>query len=255
MNNISCVIIAKNAAGSLPKTLDSLADFSEVVVYDNGSTDATKEIARQYANVKLVCGEFYGFGETKNHAASFASHDWILSLDADEVVTPELLGAIASAELQPEKVYRLVRVNYYRDHEIRYCWKQEHLTRLYHRGETNFNDYKVHEFVLDDGFDVVVLDGILKHYPYANLSDFLQKADRYSTLFAQERCGKKQSSPVKAVISAWFSFLKKYLFKLGFLDGYPGLVISVSHMVTNFYKYLKLYEANKDRADLRKPEV
>lgn len=137
------------------------------------------------------------------------------------MVTPELLSAIASVELQPENVYRLVRVNYYRDHEIRYCWKQERLTRLYHRGKTNFNDYKVHEFVLDDGFDVVVLDGILKHYPYANLSDFLQKADRYSTLFAQERCGKKQSSPVKAVISAWFSFLKKSYLSWGSLMAIP----------------------------------
>ena len=250
MKNISCVIIAKNAAGSLPKTLDSLAGFCEVVVYDNGSTDATKEVARKYENVKLVCGEFLGFGETKNHAASFASNDWILSLDADEVITPELLAAILSLELNPEKIYRLIRVNFYRNREIRYCWKQEHLTRLYHRGKTGFNDYKVHEFVLDDGFDVVVLEGILQHYPYTNLGDFLQKADRYSTLFAQERCGKKSSSITKAVLSAWFSFLKKYLFKLGFLDGYPGLVISVSHMVTNFYKYLKLYEANKDRAEL-----
>ncbi len=255
MKNISCVIIAKNAAGSLPKTLDSLADFSEVVVYDNGSADATQALASQYPNVKLVCGEFLGFGETKNHAASFASNDWILSLDADEVVTPELLAAISSLELQPERVYRLVRVNYYRNHEIRYCWKQEHITRLYNRSRTGFNDYKVHEFVLDDGFDVVVMDGILKHYPYTNLSDFLQKADRYSTLFAQERRGKKSSSPAKAVLSAWFSFLKKYLFKLGFLDGYPGLVISVSHMMTNFYKYLKLYEANKDRSESRKSEV
>ncbi|MDQ1243827.1 MAG: hypothetical protein QG565_167, partial [Campylobacterota bacterium] len=99
INNISCVIIVKNGASTIDATLASLTSFQDVLLYDNGSTDATLEIAKKYSNVTLFQGEFLGFGETKNLACSFAKNDWVLSLDADEVLSDEFIKNLTSIEL------------------------------------------------------------------------------------------------------------------------------------------------------------
>jgi len=249
IEHISCVIIVKNGELTIANTLKSLAQFSQVVVYDNGSTDNTMSIAKTYANVKLVTGTFLGFGDTKNVAASFAEQDWILSLDADETLSTEFVEALHNVQLLDRHAYQIVRSNFYKSQEIKYCWKKEHITRLYNRNDTAFNDNKVHEFVITDQLTVKTLDGIVNHYPYLNISDFIEKSERYSTLFAQENVGKKKSSPLKAFLNATFTFIKKYIVKGGFLDGYPGLIISFAHMNTNFFKYMKLYEANKEQQE------
>jgi len=246
IKHISCVIIVKDAGHTIKSTLNSLSSFTEVILYDNGSSDDTLKIAADFANVKLVQGGFSGFGETKNKAAEYASNDWILSLDADETLNHEFIESLASLSLDTACAYQILRTNFYRQQEIKYCWKKERITRLYHRSSTGFNDNKVHEFVLTDNLQVSLLSGLVNHYPYQNLSDFMLKADRYSTLFAREKVGIKKSSPGKAVLNACFSFIKTYVIKAGFLDGYPGLIIAFSHMTTNFFKYMKLYEANID---------
>lgn len=246
IKHISCVIIVKNGELTLANTLKSLTKFSQVVVYDNGSTDNTVAIAEIYPNVKLVTGAFLGFGDTKNAAASFADQDWILSLDADETLSTEFVDALEKTQLHDRHAYQIVRCNFYKSQEIKYCWKKEHITRLYNRNDTAFNANKVHEFVITDQLTVKQLSGIVNHYPYLNISDFIEKSERYSTLFAQENVGRKKSSPLKAFLNATFTFIKKYLVKGGFLDGYPGLIISFAHMSTNFFKYMKLYEANKE---------
>ncbi|OUS32221.1 glycosyl transferase ['Osedax' symbiont bacterium Rs2_46_30_T18] len=246
IKHISCVIIVKDAGHTIKSTLNSLSSFTEVILYDNGSSDDTLKIAADFANVKLVQGGFSGFGETKNKAAEYASNDWILSLDADETLNHEFIESLSSLSLDTACAYQILRTNFYRQQEIKYCWKKERITRLYHRSSTGFNDNKVHEFVLTDNLQVSLLSGLVNHYPYQNLSDFMLKADRYSTLFAREKVGIKKSSPGKAVLNACFSFIKTYVIKAGFLDGYPGLIIAFSHMTTNFFKYMKLYEANID---------
>ena len=242
--NISCVIIVKNGAATLAPTLASLHTFKEVILYDNGSTDGSQDIALQFSNVTLVTGDFLGFGDTKNKAASYATNDWILSLDADEVLSKDFINNLKSIPLNEQHVYQIVRTNFYAQREIKYCWKKEKIVRLYSRNQTAFNQNKVHEFVISDHLKVQTLEGMVEHYPYQNISNFIQKSDHYSTLFAQENVGKKSSSPAKALLNALFVFLKKYIIKRGFLDGYPGLLITAAHVSTNFFKYLKLYEAN-----------
>jgi hypothetical protein len=106
-------------------------------------------------------------------------------------------------------------------------------------------DNSVHEYVIQKGYKNIILQGVISHYPYQNITDFITKLDRYSTIFAQENRNKKASSPTKAIFNGIYSFIKTYFFKKGFLDGYSGLVIAFSHMATNFYKYIKLYELNK----------
>lgn len=246
IKNISVVMIAKDAEATLSKVLDSLKEFGEVIVYSNNSTDNTDKIALKYPNVKLINGEFIGFGPTKNKAASMASNEWIFSLDADEVVTPEFIENLKILKLDEKKLYTILRTNYYKDTQIKHCWGDDVIVRLYNKKQTTFTDKKVHEKIIVDGFQITQIDGIVKHFPYATVSDFIVKLDRYSTIFAQDNVGKKSSSPLKAFLNGKFSFIKTYFFKRGFLDGYAGLVIAFSHMATNFYKYIKLYELNKE---------
>lgn len=247
LNLISVVMIVKNGAETIQSVLESLRDFHDVVIYDNGSTDETLNIVRTFTNVNLVEGTFEGFGPTKNKATSYAQNEWILSLDADEVVSSDMLENIKNLELSEENIYQIRRFNYYKKRRINHCgWGEERIVRFYNKNYSSFNDKMVHEKILVNDLNLKTIEGELKHYPYGSLSQFVQKADHYSTLFAQNNVGKKKSSPLKAYFNGFYSFIRTYIFKRGFLDGYVGLVIAFSHMVTNFYKYIKLYEANKE---------
>jgi glycosyltransferase involved in cell wall biosynthesis len=245
IENISCVIIVKDAVSTLKATLDSLVDFKDIVLYDNGSIDGTIEIAQKYKNVNLVVGKFLGFGPTKNLACSYAKNDWVFSLDADEVLSLEFIQNIKKLELHDENIYSILRENYYKSTQVKHCWGNDIIVRLFNKSKTRFTDEKVHEKVIDNGFKTIIIDGAVKHYPYNTVTDFILKLDRYSTIFAQDNVGKKNSSPSKAFFNALFSFFKTYVIKRGFLDGYAGLIIAFSHMATNFYKNIKLYELNK----------
>ncbi|WP_428357031.1 glycosyltransferase family 2 protein [Methyloprofundus sp.] len=245
IQNISCVIIAKNAATTLKNTLDSLNNFNDVVLYNNGSTDSTEDIALSYPNVNLVQGEFIGFGPSKNKAATYAKNDWVLSLDADEVLSSEFIGNLRQTTLDESCVYTILRENYYQSTNIKHCWGKDILARIYPKHKTAFTDKEVHESIKTEGFNTQAVNGTIKHYPYATISDFIIKLDRYSSLYAKDNIGKKSSSPLKAICNAHFAFFKTYVLKRGFLDGYPGLLIAFSHMATTFYKQLKLYEINK----------
>ena len=245
--NISAVVLAKNNGNTIRKTLESLVEFDDVVVYDNGSSDDTMTIAKNFSNVNLVEGEFNGFGWSKNKAASYAKNNWIIIIDSDEVIDIELLNILKSIQLDENTVYKLNFKAYYKDIQVKYCgWNNQKIKRLYNKKTTNYNDNDVHEDIITDGLSIEMLGGNVEHYSYHSISEFVIKADHYSTLFAKNNMGKKGSSPTKAFLNGMYSFIKTYFFKRGFLDGYVGLVISYSHMVTNFYKYLKLYELNKE---------
>ena len=247
IQNISVVIIVKNGGKTIEATLNALSKFSNVVIYDNGSTDNTLEIVSTYNNIDIVQGSFLGFGITKNKAATYAKNDWILSLDADEVVDENFLIGLENLSLNQTSVYQIFRKNFYRQKHIKHCWNNDKIVRLYHREQTSFNDKKVHESVLTNQLNTELLTGFVDHYPYGNISDFIKKLDIYSSEFALDNIGKKSSSPVKAILNSAFSFFKTYILKRGFLDGYAGLVIAFSHMATNFYKYIKLYELNQKK--------
>lgn len=247
MNRISAVMIVKNGAKTLEKALGSLRDFDDVVVLDNGSTDGSQEIARRYPNVQLHEGQFEGFGPTKNKAAALAKHEWVLIIDSDEAVEAALAQAMHTKTLDPSTIYVLNFKAFYKDYQVKHCgWNNQKIRRLYHRRHTQFTPSHVHENLIDTGMRLEELKGgSMLHYSYQGLSDFIVKVDRYSTLFAESNKGKKQANPMKAIVNGVYSFFRTYVIKRGFLDGYVGLVIAFSHMATNFYKYIKLYEANK----------
>ena len=245
LDDISVVIIVKDGGKTIKATLDALTQFSDVVVYDNGSVDDTLEIVKKFTNVNLVQGVFQGFGPTKNKATTYAKNDWVLILDSDEVADKNFISHLKNKSLNDESVYMVNMVSYYKDVRVKYSgWNNEKHVRLYNRSFTQYNNNYVHEDIETDGFDVVLLQGDIKHYSYQSIHDFIIKLDRYSTLFAEQNPN-KHSSPIKAILNAGFSFFKTYILKRGFLDGYVGLVIAFSHMATNFYKYIKLYELNQ----------
>ena len=245
--NISAVVLAKNNQKTIEKTLNALVEFDDVVVYDNGSTDDTIEIVKKFSNVNLIEGEFKGFGWTKNQAASFAKNDWILIIDSDEVIDKELLKELKEKILDNNCVYKLNFKAFYKDIQIKHCgWNNQKIKRLYNKSVTSYNSNDVHEDIITDNLKIEILRGNVEHYSYQTISEFVIKADRYSSLFAQNNVGKKSSSPAKAFFNGLYSFIKTYFFKQGFRDGYVGLIIAFSHMVTNFYKYIKLYELNNE---------
>ncbi len=248
---ISVVLIVKNGGTILGHCLDSLRSFEDVVVYNNGSTDDTVLIASKYPNVQLIDGEFTGFGPTKNAAAEYAVNDWILSLDADEVLNEAIVREITELAFESKTLYSLLRKNFYKATEIAHCWGSDEIVRIYNRKSTRYSDKQVHEHILTEGFSVKKLTNSFSHYPYPSISEFILKADRYSTLFATDNVGKKSSSPAKAFFNGLYSFFRTYFLKRGFLDGYAGLIIAFSHMATNFYKYIKLYELNLEQKSKR----
>lgn len=243
---ISVTILTKNSGRYLKEVLENLKDFKEVVIFDNGSTDNTFEIARSFPNVSLFQGLFIGFGATHNVASSLAKGDWILSIDSDEIVTQELAQEILNLRLDKTSVYSFPRHNEFNGKWIKWCgWYPDRQIRLYHRKMTCFSDVEVHEAVITKGLKEVKLKHPLRHYSYEKTADFLAKMQSYSDLFAKQYMGKKRSSPLKATMHALFAFLKSYLIKKGFLGGFEGFLISSYNAQTAFYKYLKLYEANK----------
>lgn len=248
---ISVAIIVKDGEKYMEQCLQSLAPFDEVLLLDTGSTDRTLEIARRFQNVRIEQREFAGFGPTKNLAAELASHNWVLSVDSDEVVTPELASEIQSLSLDDQTVYRFSRHSYYRGRFIKGCgWYPDKILRLYNKQRTGLNDNQVHESVMvKEGMSVVDLKGALKHYPYDSAGSLVTKLQFYSTLFAEQNKGKLQSSPWKAVSRGFAAFLKGYVIRKGFLDGYAGFHIAFSQGLATYLKYLKLYEANQGTPD------
>ena len=247
IKHISAIVLAKNNDNTIKKTLQSLVAFEDVVVYDNGSTDNTMNIVQEFKNVNLIEGEFKGFGWTKNRAVSFAKNDWVIIIDSDEVIDEILLNTLKTKKLDNNTVYQLNFKAFYKDIQVQYCgWNNQKIKRMYNKKITSYNMNDVHEDIISDSLNIELLNGNVEHYSYHTISQFIIKADHYSTLFAQNNLGKKSSSPSKAIFNGIYSFIKTYFFKRGFLDGYVGLIISFSHMVTNFYKYIKLYELNKE---------
>ncbi|MDE2234844.1 MAG: glycosyltransferase family 2 protein [Gammaproteobacteria bacterium] len=243
---MSAVLIVRDAAATLAATLESVRDFGEVLVYDNGSGDATLEVARRFANVRVCQGAFTGFGPTRNAAAALASHDWIFSLDADEIVEASLAASLAGLALdKPQQVYAVQRLNYLLGRRVRYGgWGSQWLTRLYNRQTHGFTDVAVHEKVeLKYGEQPVQLAGSLRHTAMRDAGDFLVKMHRYTMLKAGEST--RTYPPVIILLKSLWAFLRAYFLRLGLLDGWRGLLISVSEANGVFYKYMVIYSQRK----------
>ncbi|MEY4939601.1 MAG: hypothetical protein RIQ93_1336 [Verrucomicrobiota bacterium] len=247
---ISATVLTKNSERLLAAVLNSLSWCDEVVVLDTGSTDRTLGIAVTFENVSLrrLEGPFPGFGLAHRRAVEYAKHDWILSVDSDEVLTPQLIAEIRALQLNAATVYSIPFRNHFNRRAITTCgWSPDYHERLFNRRCTNFCPSEVHERVQTAQLSVVKLRHPIHHYSYETLQDFLRKMNVYATLFAEQNVGKKKSSPWKAVTRSGWAFFKSYLFERGVTQGREGMVISAYKAQTVFWKYLMLDEANRRR--------
>jgi len=248
---LSAVIITRNAAATLERTLSALGSFDDVVVYDNGSSDETVTIAGSFANVRLFEGEFLGFGPTKRHAVSLARHEWILSLDADEVPTPALLDTLRTWNYATDHdaAGSILRHNLMLGKEVRHSgWGNDWLIRLFNKRFSNFNDAMVHESVQPGKHTRVErLVGGITHYAVTDLSQFLEKVNRYSTIRAQN--SRRFLSPWLILLKTGFAFFRTYFLRLGLLDGWRGVVIAFSNASGVFWKHMKAYALRHQHPD------
>ncbi|AWX14691.1 glycosyl transferase [Mergibacter septicus] len=244
---ISVTMLVKNSAKYLEQVLNALNDFDEILLLDNGSTDHTLEIARQFDNVVIKHSPFIGFGPLKNLAAEYAKHDWILNIDSDEVLPSALIEELKQLDLtQTNRVFALLRLNHYRGKIIKTCgWYPDYVHRLYNRTVVRFNLKQVHEsLLLPDNVTTIRLNNAFLHYSFDGAESLIQKMQQYTTLFAEQHKFQKKTSILSAISHGLSSFIKHYFLKKGILDGRDGFVISCANAMGSYYKYVKLAEAN-----------
>jgi len=247
MQKLSATVITFNEAANIAAALESLSWADEIVVVDSGSTDATVEICRKYTD-RVFHRDWTGYVDQKNHAVELATHDWILSLDADERISPELRPEIAALPCGdgPPHGYRIPRVACFMGRWIRHGdWYPDFQLRLFDRRHGRWQGGRVHESVRIDG-DPGYLKGEITHFTYRSLSDYLRRLETYSSLAAADYFERgKVSTPMKMLLNADLTFIKAYIVKRGFLDGAPGLMVAVMGAVSVFFKYAKLYELRR----------
>jgi glycosyltransferase involved in cell wall biosynthesis len=245
---LSVVLITLDCADTLAHCLDSVAWAEEIVIADSGSVDGTVELARS-RGARVVHQAWLGFGKQKQFAVEQATHDWVLCLDTDERVTPALRASIEQALSDPSQhAYEFPRCNRFLGRYLRHGEGYPDLSlRLFHRSHARWSEDVVHEKVITLG-TVGRLEGDLLHESAETLDSYLAKQNRYTTLAAEELVGQGGGvSRLQMLLSPLFRFVKFYVFRLGFLDGLPGLVHIAIGCFNSFCKYAKMIEIQRRR--------
>jgi glycosyltransferase involved in cell wall biosynthesis len=241
---LSVTVITRNEAADLGDALASVAWADEIIVVDSQSTDDTVAVARRYTD-RVEVRPWAGYVAQKNHAASLATHDWILSLDADERVTPALAASIKAAiAAEPgAAAYRVTRVNWHLGRWVRTTdWYPDYQTRLYDRRAAQWTGQYVHEAVSVRG-PIGDLQGELQHYAYRDIADHLETIDRYTTLAAKQMHEAGRRAGAFDILGhPPLAFLRNYVAKGGIGDGIPGFIISALNSYYVFLKFAKLWE-------------
>jgi glycosyltransferase involved in cell wall biosynthesis len=245
MPTLSVILITRNEEANLADCLASLEGIAQqVVVVDTNSSDRTLEIAKNHGAVIAQPADWPGFGPQKNRALALANGDWILSLDADERLTPSLRSEILTAIHHPANVdcFAIPRLSWYCGRFIRHSgWSPDYVDRLFKRGTAHFSDDLVHERLIPNG-QVAKLENPMLHYSFMDFSQVLQKIDHYSTASAEQAFAKgRRSSPLKAILHGLWAFIRTYFIRAGFLDGYEGLALAISNAEGSYYRYMKIW--------------
>jgi len=248
MPQLSAIVITRNEADNIGDCLGSLDFCDERIVVDSGSSDATVEIARG-KGARVEVHEWRGFGPQKNYALSLATGAWVLTVDADERVTPELAAAI-KAVLNDDSAdaFEFPRRSSFCGRPIRHSgWYPDYVLRLFRRGKARFDDEIVHERVICGG-QVKRLKEPLFHYPVHKLEDALSRIDRYSTASAERLvAGGRKLSFMTGIGHGLYSFLRTYILRAGFLDGAEGFLLAVANAEGSYYRYMKAWLVVRER--------
>lgn len=246
MPKISAVIITLNEERNIERCLNSVLKVAdEIVVVDSFSTDSTRSICEKFG-ARFIQNTFTGYRDQKNFAIEQASFDFILSLDADEALSPELEKSILEVKNNWTcDAYKFSRLNNYCGQWIYHSnWYPDRKIRLFDRRKGRWGGLNIHETVkMQPGSKICTLPGDLLHWSLHTYEEHIDKANRFSTISANEyyRMGVK-SSIFKIIFNSSWRFFKAYFLKLGFLDGYNGFVISSLSAYTSFLKYIKLHQ-------------
>ena len=241
---VTVTVITRDEAANIAAALESVAWADEIVVVDSGSTDETVAIARQHAT-RVECRAWPGYSAQKNYEAGIASNDWILSIDADERVTPGLAAEIRAllAGTPAASGFRIPRVAWYLGRWIRSTdWYPDYQLRLYDRRAGQWNGRRIHESVELQGTPGQLRQE-LQHYAYRDLSHHLATIDRYTTLAAEQWLAEgRRTNGFELFIHPRLAFIRNYLLRAGFRDGEPGLLVSKLNSYYVFLKLAKLWE-------------
>lgn len=242
--DLSIVIITLNEEASLGRCLASLPPDCETIVLDSGSVDATEKIAAEHG-ARFETRAFDNYASQKNAAAELASRRWILSLDADEELTPALRAQIEQVVRENSSAtvaYRIRRRLHFMQKQMRFGGTADRPIRLYLRGRAKFQK-AIHESLVVDG-RIGFLSATLNHFSYADLSDFFPRLNRYTSMIANEQfaAGRRSPSTVRMIARTGWEFASRYLLRGGVLDGYPGLTYALLSCGYVYLKYAKLRE-------------
>lgn len=244
---LSVIIITKNESANIGDCMDSVAFADEIIVVDSDSADDTCAIAAAKGARVVQTDDWPGFGPQKNRALDLATQEWVLSIDADERVTPELADAIGQALCEPSAdAYKIARLSNFCGRWIRHSgWWPDYVIRLFRRETARFSDAAVHESVQAAG-PVAVLNGHFLHYSHPDMHGLIIKINRYSSEAAGMMHARgKRSGVLVACGHAIWTFIRIYLIRRGFLDGKEGFVLAVTASAGSFFRYAKLMFLNK----------
>lgn len=236
-------MITKNEVHNIQACLQSVSFADQVVVLDACSSDSGCELAKQLGAEVFESTDWPGFGIQKNRALALANCDWVLSIDADERITPELQAEIKSALDKPQfDVYSFPRLSSYCGQYMRYSgWYPDRITRLFKRGSARFSDDLVHEKLITQQA-VGQLQAHLLHESFNDFEAVLDKANRYSTAGAQHLFQRgKKASISQALFHGLWAFFRTYILRMGFLDGRMGLLLAISNAEGTYYRHLKVW--------------
>ncbi|WP_346796979.1 glycosyltransferase family 2 protein [Halomonas sp. Bachu 37] len=241
---ISAVLIVKNEAHHLRECLETLTWADEIAVLDAGSQDETCEIAREFTDNVSVNADWQGFGIQRQRAEALASHEWILMVDADERVTPDLRDSILEAVKQEPAVYSVSRLSWCFGRFIRHSgWYPDRVVRLYPKGQAVYNSALVHEKLdVPEHLAVKRLNGDLLHYTYRDLRHYLEKSAHYAQAWAEQRAAQGKTATLWQGLNHGLGcFIRMYLLKAGFKDGKQGFLLALLSAHSTFNKYADLW--------------
>lgn len=246
---ISAIIIAGNEEKNIRECLESVSWCDEIILVDSESTDRTVEIAKEFTD-KIFIKKWEGFAVQKRFSLEKASNEWVISVDADERVSPQLkneIEKILDSNAQFDG-FKIPRENYFLNKKIKYCgWGNDFQLRLFKKSKAKVTDRKVHEGFIVDG-NVGKLDNALIHYTHQKISETINKINHYSTLEAEEKFGKKKVKPLQILTHPIAAFLNHFISRKGYKDGVHGLMISLIHAMTNMLTYMKLWEMQNKKS-------
>lgn len=238
---ISAIIICKNEARIIKQCLESVKWADEIVLLDSGSTDNTLEIAAEFTDKIFTNTDWPGFGPQKRLAESYASNDWILAIDSDEIISDELRDEIIEMleSADDKEVFRFNRLTHFCGKFIRHSgWYPDKIVRLYNKKHYHYNDAYVHESVDCNDAKKTDLKGAFFHYTNDTLESYINKRNGYALAWAENQHKKGKRTNIFSIIAhSAFAFIRHYIIRLGFLDGYHGFLISVIQMQYTFNKY------------------